>query len=428
MREFTEGWEFGDDQTIQTGWSGSGSYARNNSVVNQDLTGAGGAWSIRCSFSSAAINGPTMFSWNTNSAEIREFWARVYMYTPTAGTGSDVGFAVSNNVQLTVGVTSAGTLEIRRGGTAGTLLNSIGGIALEAWNRVEIHAFIDDSTGFVNVYVNDDGTYSTPSLAVSGTDTKNQTQNYINNIILTGGANAYFDDIAVNSLSLLYDNGVGTATQGETITGGTSSATAEITGSIDLGGNTGILIVRNVVGTFQDNEAFTSTSLNGDVNAPNASYVGGLMPQSAAPGPGYVVYLEPTGNGNTSNLAGTDGNSVDNYLLVDDNPVNTTTEGVIGDADLEFDTYQFADLPGTATAINHVDFITHVLRDGVVVNNVGGVFRVNSTDYDTEATYDISAPASAATFRIPQTLSPDTGVEWTPAEINAAEAGPRVKA
>lgn len=59
--------------------------------------------------------------------------------------------------------------------------------------------------------------------------------------------------------SLAYDGQTGNFTAGLKVTGGTSGATGYIVSDTD-GGTTGTLVLKDVRGTFADNEALTDTS------------------------------------------------------------------------------------------------------------------------------------------------------------------------
>ena len=75
--------------------------------------------------------------------------------------------------------------------------------------------------------------------------------------------------------ALEYDAETAPFTAGETLTGGTSSATAAIVKVID-GGTTGTLWLKTVSGTFQDNETITSAGGSADANGTPTSLMTGI--------------------------------------------------------------------------------------------------------------------------------------------------------
>ena len=81
-----------------------------------------------------------------------------------------------------------------------------------------------------------------------------------------------------------------------------------------------------------------------DTSAPNGDFLGDVR----------VAYLAPNGNGASSQFVGSDLNSVDNYLLVDEVPANDDTDYVQSDVLNNIDTYALADLPANAGVVKSV--------------------------------------------------------------------------
>ena len=428
VREITEGFESGDAPA--NGWvQAAGSSLRaNTGSINKDTSLNGGLWALTAA-TNARLTSPVF-----PSGPIREGWVRVYAQQSATNSWAVV-LQDGGTDQVTVVMQGASlTIEIRRGAVAGTLLATSGGtIVSGSWHRIDINFYIDDAAGFIKVYVDDPGTYTTPFVQATGVDTNNAGANRCDRFSLlqpTGSA-ARYDDVGVNSLSLSYDAGSGTTPTPlpATITGGTSGATAIVTA---LGPGTtvaaGRLIVRGVTGTFVDNETITGGGLTASVNAPNGTYVGGLEPNSGPLGPGFIVYLTPNANGTLSQLLGTDSNQVDNYLLVDDNPIDALTDGVVGDTDGETDLYGLSDLPASAQSVNFVQVGAYAFKDGVAINKLNAAIRTGGTTYQSAPEFDANVAASAAMYKFPFPLNPNTGGQWTVSEVNAIEAGPRVKA
>ncbi len=427
MREFTEGFERGDP--TETGWAGGATFQRSNSTIHTDSSGNGGGYAMRRSTTSDGNNlGPTF-----QNGPHREGWCRFYGYLNATGDDFWITMMTGSDEQLTVQYQgSSQTIIIRRGNYLGTILaTSVGTFPLLQWHQIEFHYFIDNTAGFCHVYVNDDGTYATPAVSVTGVDTQDDgSVDSTNRIqVRMPGVACRIDDIAVNSVSLSYDTGtVAPPAAGETLTGGTSGATCVVS---HVHGDTtsGRVLVHTVSGVFADNEPLTSSgTFVGAVNAPNADYVDGFEPQSQAPGEGFIVYLKPSGNGNTSDLVGTDGDSTDNYLLVDDDPIDATTEGVVTGTDGDYDTYDLETLPASANSINAVAVTCTAFKDGTTINNLVGVVRIGSTDYDSEDAFDGSLSASVGPYSLPFVVDPATGARWTASAVNAMEAGPKMEA
>ena len=79
--------------------------------------------------------------------------------------------------------------------------------------------------------------------------------------------------------------------------------------------------------------------------------------QNSYPGEGKVVHLYPNGNGDNSAWTGSDGNSTDNYLLVDEFPPDDATTYVQSNTSGQIDDYNLA---ATTSEIGSGDTITLV--------------------------------------------------------------------
>lgn len=138
-----------------------------------------------------------------------------------------------------------------------------------------------------------------------------------------------------------------------------------------------------------------------------------------------VETLLPNGNGYSSQFVGSDGNSTDNYLLVDEAPPNTTD--YVGSPTVgQVDAYEFTNVVG-ATAIVGVQahgYCTksasgtrqgRLLTRPVTTNYAGADFAPNTTTY------------SAANAIALWDINPQTSAAWTPTEVNDSEFGIEVR-
>lgn len=138
-------------------------------------------------------------------------------------------------------------------------------------------------------------------------------------------------------------------------------------------------------------------------------------------GPGEVVLPLPNGNGNSSDLVGSDGNSVDNYLLVDENPANET-DYVESGTDGDKDTYAFEDV-ATGATVKGIGKTYYAQKTDTGPKFIKPVTRSGSTDYD-DASIGLSEAWSMN--EVYSRTDPDTAAEWTAAGFNAAEFGQKV--
>jgi len=139
-------------------------------------------------------------------------------------------------------------------------------------------------------------------------------------------------------------------------------------------------------------------------------------------GDGHVMLLRPNGNGNSSQLTGSDGDQADNYQLVNETPAENS-DYVEGAAAGLRDTYAMedtaAEMPANAE-IKHVDVVTLAHSLSVGSDAMRGVVRTGGSDH-------LSSPqtlrSSFGPHRFGFPLNPDTGLAWTPEELDAVEAG-----
>ena len=444
MRVLKTGWERGDE-VVHHGWSSvTNTGVVSSTETNQDTAGNGGAGSLRASGTTYTLRSPVFRLGNH-----RQGYIRTYFRTGVVAGNFAIELLGAGSARFSVTMDGTElTFRIRQNerDSVTTLAQSAAVWVIGSWNRVEIHYFVDDTTGFVRVYLNDDGSYSTPTVQFTGDTTgglANEVVNQIEMFLQHSGASdatrTFNDDFAVNTPSIAFKTASGSPPADEsdtTITGGTSGATASWTRLSTAGSSgsatrpDGRVSVHSVSGTFQDGETITAGGWTATVFAPTGAYVGGLELNSGFSGEGFIIYRAPTGNGNTTQLDGSDGNQVDNYLLVDDNPVDTTTENVTTNTTGQYDTYQKGTLPASAASINSVESVFWASKDGDVINEVDGVLRIGTTDHFTDADQAGILTASAANQQVPWVDNPDTNTQFTPAELNAVglEVGVRFRA
>lgn len=141
---------------------------------------------------------------------------------------------------------------------------------------------------------------------------------------------------------------------------------------------------------------------------------------------GHIRYgiLNPSGNGNASEFDGSDGNSTDNYLLVDDgsSPDDATT--YVSSSTLnERDTYAMGDLPTASTIIYAVCPVLRARKSDAGTRAVAAVVRRSGVDYPGDDSY---LGLSWDNARTALTVDPSTAAAWTDAGVNAIELGPKV--
>lgn len=137
-----------------------------------------------------------------------------------------------------------------------------------------------------------------------------------------------------------------------------------------------------------------------------------------------VDNLFPNGNGTYSQLLGSDGNSTDNYLLIDE-PLTTNDADYVGSAtDGQKDLYTYSNLPAAATDVKGIVVRTRAYKNDTGAKSWRRLLRSGGVDY-TGA--DKTLAPSAVWFDEVIEQNPNTSALWTPAEINALEIGAEVR-
>ena len=133
-----------------------------------------------------------------------------------------------------------------------------------------------------------------------------------------------------------------------------------------------------------------------------------------------IEALAPNGNGNTNDFVGSDSNSTDNYLHVDEAVVDEDTSYVesktVGDIDL----YTYGNLSGTPVSI--VGLVVRPIAKKILGGNRIGeiITRINGTNYSGDMIYSGIEYKTAASI---WELNPDDAAAWEAADINGAEFG-----
>jgi hypothetical protein len=131
----------------------------------------------------------------------------------------------------------------------------------------------------------------------------------------------------------------------------------------------------------------------------------------------------PNGNGSSSQFVGSDGNSTDNYLLVDEANAPNLADYVEATTSGYKDLYAIQDLVRTSGPILGVQVTDHVKN-----SDSGAVSaRTRIKSGATEAAGDTVAMTTTwKTMRDVWELNPDGSVAWNIAAVNALEAGVEV--
>lgn len=136
-----------------------------------------------------------------------------------------------------------------------------------------------------------------------------------------------------------------------------------------------------------------------------------------------IQSIFPNGNGNSSAMVGSDGNSTDNYLLVDDTTVpdedSTYVQGTsVGDKD----TYAYGNVTPTAGVVYAVQTIPRARKTDAGARSIATVARVSGTEVD-GPNQTLSTSYNYLGDIRPQKPG---GGSWSIADVNGAEFGVKV--
>lgn len=136
-----------------------------------------------------------------------------------------------------------------------------------------------------------------------------------------------------------------------------------------------------------------------------------------------VDFLLPNGNGAVNQWTGSDGNSTDNYLLVDETPVDTADyvySSTVGNRDL----YAFADLSAAVASIKGIQQVSYAQKSDAGAANLINLLRLADGTVDQSPSTPLSSSWASIMGKLYET-KPD-GSAWTVADLNGAQFGAEV--
>jgi hypothetical protein len=131
----------------------------------------------------------------------------------------------------------------------------------------------------------------------------------------------------------------------------------------------------------------------------------------------------PSANGNSSQMVGSDTDSTDNYLLVDETSPNDDTDYVQSDVLNNKDTYTFQNMVHTPSSISGVMALANAKKDDAGTRSIAIVTRSGGADYD-GSSHALST--SYTYYRDILETDPATSAAWSLSGFNNAEFGPKV--
>lgn len=142
----------------------------------------------------------------------------------------------------------------------------------------------------------------------------------------------------------------------------------------------------------------------------------------------HIECLEPNGNGNSNDFVGSDANSVDNYLHVDEIASDEDTSYVESSTIGHKDSYTFDNLAGSVDSIMAIQTMTcHKKVSGAGARTAKHFIRRSAADYEGPTTYTLSDGTYKNDIEL-WVEDPSTAAQWIEADVNALEAGIKVQA
>jgi hypothetical protein len=134
-----------------------------------------------------------------------------------------------------------------------------------------------------------------------------------------------------------------------------------------------------------------------------------------------VQTLYPTADGASSQFVGSDGNSVNNYLLVDESNTANTSDYVASSTPGNRDLYNITDLDPTTTTVYSVRVTGYVSKSDAGAAGIKLIIRESDGTVTSEANYTLSTTWTH--IHGLQRKTKPAGGAWSPANINALQMG-----
>ncbi len=150
----------------------------------------------------------------------------------------------------------------------------------------------------------------------------------------------------------------------------------------------------------------------------------GSAPTNTFLGDVRVEAILPSGNGNSSVLVGSDSNSTDNYLLVDEASPNSDTDYVESSTVGDKDTYAMGNVTPTTGTVYGVQVIPFAKKTDAGTRSIVSVARLSGTEVDSAVKVLSTSYQYLPDIR---EAKPGGGV-WSITDVNNAEFGVKVNA
>jgi len=141
--------------------------------------------------------------------------------------------------------------------------------------------------------------------------------------------------------------------------------------------------------------------------------------------------IYPSGTGNYAQWVGSDADSTNNYLHVDELEADGDTSYVKSSTSGQRDSYtctNLAGVEGAPVAIQAIQLLSNARKTAGEARELKHFVRISSTDYDSSGTHPLSQSTNGYVTNVDiENLNPNTSAQWTTGAIDALEIGVKLE-
>jgi hypothetical protein len=353
----------------------------------------------------------------------------------TAVTSTGLGIFTLRNVFSKVYLFPGGGSYSTNEGTmaAASIANYAGNVDTSIWSWVSIEFKIHPTNGYIRVYINSIGGLSTPIINVSTWAAGATIGAYRMTgctFMMYNSLAYYIDDVCVNSKSVSFVSSSGTLSAGNTITGGTSGATATVTYVENMDSTYGTagagrITITGITGTFTDGESISNGSgWSATIQLAGGDF-DGLDYNSSTVGETYLIGLSLSGDRSVM-MTGSDGDQVNNYLLLNEQLADDTTFVQAVGVDTALDLYELDDITQNISVISAISINTRIKKAGEINYAIPAVDIGGTTVYPSTP-INITTNLSYAKKHTVIDINADQNQPFSKQNINDLAVGIRFK-
>jgi hypothetical protein len=270
---------------------------------------------------------------------------------------------------------------------AGSLAGSVSAPSFDnsVWSWVVIDFKAYSTTGYIKIYINSVGGTTTPVIDYTWTAGGTNKVGSVSFGFNASGSEYLIDDLVINSKSISYTGSTGTLSAGNTITGASSGATALVTYNESQDSTYGVaragrVTVSNITGQFSNGETISNGSGWSATIALAGGEFDGLDFNSTKPGETYIIGLSLSGD-RTVEMTGSDGNSTNNYALLNEQLADDTTFVQALGVETALDLYELENLTQDISVVSAISLNSRLKKAGEINYAIPAIDLAGQTTY-----------------------------------------------